>query len=650
MATSKQQRIAACLIVRDAIGTIDKCLESIRASVHEINVVDTGSQDGTLELLARLSAEDASDGVAPVRLEREVWSDDFAEARNTSFAMASDEVEWLVWIDADDVLTSEVAFSDIVASAADATDGFVALYETEHDATGRATREVWRERIVRRSASFVWRGPVHESLVLATGRSPRWEVIDPAKAKWIHCPSSRLDTERNLRILRAHEADSRESGRQLDLRTVLHLGLELRWRGDFTSAIRYLEEYLERLPQGWSDERCAATHVLAACLRLQGDAERAVRSEQTAIRARPDWADLALGLTESSVALERWEDAERWARQAMSTTARPSILPRSPLKLNVIPPLRLVESLAIRGSFDEASAVLREACGGDMLRPEDVTGLEEALAVRSKGRVRMEVHRIAAHYDDDLHSLVRGMIAEAELRAESEETIGLHKAPTILPLSELQQQHPRLHGIERSIEQATEELHDAYIDYTTTVSSHDHAMSLEAASLLLVLCREFDPEAVLDLGSGFSSYVLRLYCGEAGRPVRCVSVDGDQVWLERTRAFLERLNVTPSELCTWSDFTSRTQEPFSLVVHDLGDLLVRANTLEVAFSATCPGGLLFLDDLHFRDYHRRVYAAISRHGATGFDIRPLTVDESGRYSLLVEVGPESASTKRSNFR
>jgi glycosyltransferase involved in cell wall biosynthesis len=90
----REDSIAACLIAKDAIDTIELCIRSIRPFVDEINVFDTGSSDGTLEFLSRAAATRAV-GDAEIRVVRGEWRDDFAWARQQSAAMASPNATWL---------------------------------------------------------------------------------------------------------------------------------------------------------------------------------------------------------------------------------------------------------------------------------------------------------------------------------------------------------------------------------------------------------------------------------------------------------------------------------------------------------------------------------------------------------------------------
>ena len=85
-------RVSAALIVRDESAFIEACLESLAAHVSEIVVVDTGSQDDTIEKAQRF----------PIKLHRFAWRQDFSAARNYAIAQASGD--WILYIDADERL------------------------------------------------------------------------------------------------------------------------------------------------------------------------------------------------------------------------------------------------------------------------------------------------------------------------------------------------------------------------------------------------------------------------------------------------------------------------------------------------------------------------------------------------------------------
>ena len=87
--------IALCMIVKNEEKNIGRCLESAATAFDQIVVVDTGSTDRTVEIAEEHGAD----------VHHFEWCDDFAAARNCSLSFA--ECEWIMWLDADDVLHAE---------------------------------------------------------------------------------------------------------------------------------------------------------------------------------------------------------------------------------------------------------------------------------------------------------------------------------------------------------------------------------------------------------------------------------------------------------------------------------------------------------------------------------------------------------------
>ena len=77
-------RISLCLIARDEAANLKRCLASARAAVDEIVVVDTGSQDDTLEIARSCGA----------RVFSIAWPNDFSAARNHAIDRASGD--WIL--------------------------------------------------------------------------------------------------------------------------------------------------------------------------------------------------------------------------------------------------------------------------------------------------------------------------------------------------------------------------------------------------------------------------------------------------------------------------------------------------------------------------------------------------------------------------
>lgn len=227
-------KIAACLIVRNSAEIIEQTLTTIRPHVDEINVYDTGSTDTTIALLKKLGehvemAVDTDTGktylspdddigesvvnfqmvpLAPIRVKTGKWRDDFGWAREQSFAMASEDVDWLLWLDDDDQLVGAEHLRQMAAAAPPELDGYIVFYDYARDETGTCICQLWRERLIRRSAGYRWDRSVHEVLVPPEGRPAALMPVPPNQVKYVHNrPPDRYPNDRNLKILqigRAH--------------------------------------------------------------------------------------------------------------------------------------------------------------------------------------------------------------------------------------------------------------------------------------------------------------------------------------------------------------------------------------------------------------------------------------------------------------
>src|ERR1700761_7887631 len=89
--------ISLCMIVKNEERFLAECLASVKDVVDEINIVDTGSTDRTVEIAREFGAN---------VIFRE-WRGDFGWARNEALAMATRR--WTLVLDADEELAPEAA-------------------------------------------------------------------------------------------------------------------------------------------------------------------------------------------------------------------------------------------------------------------------------------------------------------------------------------------------------------------------------------------------------------------------------------------------------------------------------------------------------------------------------------------------------------
>lgn len=181
-----------------------------------------------------------------------------------------------------------------------------------------------------------------------------------------------------------------------------------------------------------------------------------------------------------------------------------------------------------------------------------------------------------------------------------------------------------------------DELRDAYEDYVANTSDAGAAVSFQLATLLVYICQTQNPRRLLDLGSGFSSFILRRYAATQNGAVSVTSIDDSGAWLEKTKAFLSARNVSTDRVITWEALRQDAgAKDFDLVLNDFSNIDTRLTILQDVVPWVKPGGLLILDDMHMLRYRAPIEKALESLGLKSFSLRRFCLDEIGRYPYLV---------------
>lgn len=251
MGRGKMHTISLCMIVKNEEKTLSKCLDSVRGIADEIVIVDTGSTDST-KAVAR--------AYTPLVYDFD-WVDDFSLARN--FAFDKGTGEYLMWMDADDILLAEdrALLKELKENLDPDVDVVMMKYNTGFDANGKVTFSYYRERLVKRSCGFRWMEPVHEYLQTG-GKIINSEIcITHTKTHYEH-------TGRNLRIYEKLLA----AGTQLTPRGLYYFARELKDNGRFREASEVFNRFLET-GEGWAEDNISACLALSQCYAHEGRPE-----------------------------------------------------------------------------------------------------------------------------------------------------------------------------------------------------------------------------------------------------------------------------------------------------------------------------------------------------------------------------------------
>ncbi len=248
--------ISLCMIVRDEEAVLARCLESVRGIADEIVVVDTGSSDRTKEI-ARQFTEKVYDFV---------WTDDFSQARN--FAFSKGTQEYLLWLDADDVILEpdREKFLQLKQTLPCDTDVVLMNYNTGFDPQGNPVFSYYRERLLRRDCGFEWKGAVHEAVEFSG-------IIRYENIAITHSKLKQPDSGRNLRIYEKQK----EKGKPFSPRDLFYYARELYYCGRDEEAADILENFLHDT-DGWLENKIEACRVLSAVYERMGKEEKALQS------------------------------------------------------------------------------------------------------------------------------------------------------------------------------------------------------------------------------------------------------------------------------------------------------------------------------------------------------------------------------------
>ena len=294
--------IAACMIVRDEERILARCLESFRPAFDELNIVDTGSRDRTAEVAARFGARlksftacNGEDG----RIR------DFSLARNVSLDMATQE--WLLWMDADDVL--QPGGADRFRQAAQ-RGGFDGL-----NATIRWDAHTWLQvRLFRNQPRNRFVGRIHEY------PSVHGAIADDRDILIQHLPDKTGKEPSNDRNLRLCELEARED--PTNLHNLFYFANALRLAGRHDEAILRYTQYLS-LGGAFHQERWSAAFFLAVshfCMRRW---EEAIEAGYRALRIDPRYAEAHCLIADCFGELRNYAFARQWYQSAAACGAPP---------------------------------------------------------------------------------------------------------------------------------------------------------------------------------------------------------------------------------------------------------------------------------------------------------------------------------------
>jgi len=177
-------------------------------------------------------------------------------------------------------------------------------------------------------------------------------------------------------------------------------------------------------------------------------------------------------------------------------------------------------------------------------------------------------------------------------------------------------------------------LKQQYKVYTKKVSTKVMAISYELAQFMWNYINDNNCKKILDLGSGFSSVVFRYY-KQDNEKIQVVSVDTSQEWLDKTKQYLNKLNLNTDNLYTFDEFKQMKKYKYDFILYDLGNMITRAENLDLVLSYKKKNGVIIVDDVHKEVYRNKVHNFCASHNLQYTPLKE-TIDVYGRYSVMVK--------------
>lgn len=333
--------LAAVMIVKNEEQHLARCLSSIRTCCDEIIIVDTGSTDNTVAIAEKFGA----------KVFHRIWQQDFADARNESLSHTN--AEWVLYIDADEVLTNIEKFPlrDLLSRSSDVA------------AFGLQVSPLigWMPytdfRLWRHDPEIQFVGDIHETTLPDIQRlaAQREQKLQPIPLHMQHLGYESDQTKKHLRNLPLLERQLEATPRKINI--IGQLGRIHSSLGNHHEAEELLQRAVDIIREdGEKEVTDVVAYVSLAQLRIpHGDDVHELLIEAQLLRS--DYLVTHLVLAQNHLAQHRYIEAlesARYLRERTQDEMRDSRYAYNALMFTIWPQHIIADCLFSLGDYEQA--------------------------------------------------------------------------------------------------------------------------------------------------------------------------------------------------------------------------------------------------------------------------------------------------------
>ena len=260
----------------------------------EIVVVDTGSTDNTVKV-----ARNFTDKVFYF-----AWCNDFSKARN--YAIAKATCEYVMWLDADDILSPETQNTLLGWKK---SDDRADVYYMRYSMGGQFPFWFWRERIIKRCSKCRFKGFIHEAI------SP-FGVVRYLDCEVAHKPTASHE-QRNLQIYQMALAERR----RFSLRDKFYYARTLVECNQTEMALPILRKFAKNT-RAYAVDRVDAYKLLANVALSQADIDNALKYLAKTVKILPPSGEICCLFGQCYMERHQYQQAAEWYRLALNASTQ----------------------------------------------------------------------------------------------------------------------------------------------------------------------------------------------------------------------------------------------------------------------------------------------------------------------------------------